>query len=336
MLAISAGRWGSACSGEAMPAGALEKVASFAAIMLVTAMAAQSWIAESATIEDEPAVPAAVTGSAPAQTATQGREILIAGYVGAPLFHRSNVHMTRAGGTDIELKNLGWDGDALYFPIDGGLRSVEYWKPGGFMIDFMHNKAIARLGKGAHGRKLSHPVIEEVEASGTLNGQPVPARMKLTDVFERLEFTHGHNTLVFTPVLRLFNITPGIRPYVGAGAGFAIPHVEVWFPGETVRTNEYQYAGPAAQALAGVELRVGKWSYFIEYKFTWASISASLTGDESWLNSNMPGDLWRQFNRWRSGADPKIGRLTTELSAHQIVAGAGYWLGGAKAVPGAP
>jgi lipid A oxidase len=331
----SALRRGSGWTG-AVTSQVIEKAASLAAIVLLCSLAVQGWIAESAALDEERAEQPASTGSAPAGSGTAGREIMIAGYVGAPLYYRSNVHITRPGGTDLELKKLGWDGDALYFPIDGGVRSVEYWKSAGFMIDFMHNKAIARLGKGAHGRKLSNPVIEEVEASGTLNGKPAPARVKLTDVVERLEFTHGHNVLLFTPLVRLFNLTPDVRPYLGIGAGFAIPHVEVWFPGEPVRTNEYQYAGPAAQAIAGLELRAGKWSYFIEYKFTWASISGALTGDESWLNSNMPGDLLRQFRRWWAGEEPKLGRFHTHLSAHQIVAGAGYWFGRPKALPSPP
>jgi hypothetical protein len=203
------------------------------------------------------------------------------------------------------------------------------------MIDFLHNKAIARVGKGSHGRTISNPVIEEVEASGTLKGQAAPERVKLTDVFERLEFTHGHNVLLLTPVARLSSLTPRIRPYVGAGAGVAIPHVEVRFAGEPreTRTNEYQLAGPAWQLLAGLELRSGRGSYYLEYKFTWAGISALLTGGEAEKNLNIPsvlgvlegpGDLYRQFVEWWSGQEPKQGRLKTNLSSHQAFIGAGY------------
>jgi hypothetical protein len=257
-----------------------------------------------------------------------GREALLAGYIGAPFYYPSDVHMTRPDGTDLELKRVGWDGDALYFPIDGGVRSVEWWNNFGLMIDFVHNKAVSRLGRGAHGRKLSNPVIEEVDAAGTLKGAPAPERVKLTDVFERLEFTHGHNVLLLTPLVRLAAISPRVRPYFGLGFGIALPHVEVWFPGESKekRTSEYQYAGPAAQLIAGLEVRVGKLSYFIEYKFVYAWISAALTGDESWMNFNMPGDLLRQAKRWWTGSEPEYGRISTVLGAHQVVVGGGYWL----------
>jgi len=253
-------------------------------------------------------------------------ETLVAGYVGNPVYYRSNVHLTRPDGTDLELKGLGWDGDALHFPIDGGVRVVRWGNSFGFMVDFLHNKAIARLGKGAHGRKLKYPVVEEVEAKGTFEGKPAPPRIKLTDIFDRLEFTHGHNLLFFTGMIRLASPIPWVRPYAGLGGGFAIPHTEVWFAGEdkSQRTNEYQYAGPAAQALLGVELQVGRMSYFVEYKFSYAWLRGSLTADKSWRNWNMPGDLWRQLNRWWRGEQPKRGRFSTTLGAHQIIAGAGY------------
>ncbi len=181
--------------------------------------------------------------------------------------------------------------------------------------------------------------------------------MRLTDLFDRLEFTHGHNVLLLTGLARLAPLTPRIRPYLGLGAGVAVPHVEVWFAGEGAksRTHEYQYAGPAAQLMAGLELRVGRGSYFVEYKFIWASLSGTLTGGRSWslkdLKSpwlprwlvepfvgltEMPGDLWRQLERWRSGEAPKQGTFATSLSLHEVVIGAGYVWPGATAAPPAP
>lgn len=259
--------------------------------------------------------------------ATDPGSTLYAGYAGLPIYHRSDLHFKRRGGTDVLLKQLGWDGDAFYFPLDGGVRSVTWWSNAGFMIDFLHNKAIARLGRGAHGRKLSDPVVEEVEASGTIDGKPAPAKVKLTDVFDRFEFTHGHNMLFFTGLVRPLSFTPRIVPYFGIGGGFALPHVESWKfsdPRED-RTSEYQLAGPAAQAVAGIELRSGRVSYFVEYKFSLAWISGMLTGDESWMNFNMPGDLLRQFKRWVRSEPPRIGSFSTTLAAHQVVGGVGYW-----------
>jgi hypothetical protein len=188
-------------------------------------------------------------------------------------------------------------------------------------------------------------VVEDAETSGTFKGQSAPSPVHLTNLLERLEFTHGHNVLMPTALVRLPPITANVRPYLGIGLGISVPHVEVRFAGESPGrwTNEYQYAGPAFQILAGIELRVGRGSYFIEYKFIWSSINAALTGGNSWslkdLRSTwlprwlvepfsglmeMPGDLWRQFDRWRSGAAHAEGALETHLVLHEIVMGAGY------------
>lgn len=274
------------------------------------------------------------------------RETIAAGYAGAPFYHRSDLSLKRPDATDMTLKRLGWDGDALYFPIDGGARVIRWNGSLGWMIDFMHNKAIAQLGKGAHGREIKNGVVDHVETQGTLKGKPAPSPLRLTELFNRLEFTHGHNTLMLTGLVRLMP-TSRIRPYLGIGAGAAVPHVEVRFAGEKRWTNQYQYAGPSFQVLAGLEFRHGRGSYFLEYKFIWASIHAALTGEHSWSLkklkltwlprwliepfaglTELPGDLSNQFSRWRKGAKPADGTIQTQLWAHTVVVGGGYaWPG---------
>src|SRR5690606_8977237 len=121
------------------------------------------WLLPAVAPEDQPA-PAVLQATAPAsEPAFTGREILVAGYAGLPYYYRSDVRLEQPNGTKLLLKRLGWDGDAFYFPIDGGIRSVEWRGNTGLMIDFLHNKAIARLGRGSHGRKLANPVVEDVE-----------------------------------------------------------------------------------------------------------------------------------------------------------------------------
>jgi lipid A oxidase len=264
----------------------------------------------------------------PARADFLDREKVASFYLAQPWYDRSDTHLRRNDGTDITLKNMGWDGDMLMPPIDGGVRYIDWFGPAGFMVDFLHNKAVARLGKGAHGRKLSNPVIETVETKGTLKGNPAPDKLKLTELFDRFEFTHGQNMLLLGGVLRFSGLSPRIRPYVGFGMGVAVPHVEVWFNGEARqnRTNEYQYAGPAASAITGIEFRFGRMSYFLEYKTSWASISGDLTGDESWKNFNMPGDLLRQLKRWWNSEKPAYGDFSTTLTAHQAVGGFGWRL----------
>lgn len=329
MRAIGFNSWRHEAPARCQAAPRLQVITVMVAIALVITMMVQSWITDTWSAQsapDDKAIRgAAVEGTTSSADATvRGREILVAGYISQPFYYRSDVHMQRADNTDLTLKRLGWDGDALMPPIDGGVRSMEWWGPFGFMVDFLHNKAVARLGKGAHGRKLKNPVIEDADLEGTLKGQPAPPRVKLTDIFTRLEFTHGHNILIFTPMVSFAGLMPNIRPYVGAGVGVAFPHVEVWFPDYQQKTSEYQYAGPAWQVVAGLEFRKGNWSYLLEYKFNFAWIHGAITGDESWMNWFLPGDFYRQFKRWWSGQKPRHGEIKTRLGAHQIAVGAGY------------
>ncbi len=321
-------------SDASRPKRLVDAAMGLAAIIAVLASTVAGVMEQSETDGRTAGTQAVATGTGGlAQSQFMDRETVVSFYLAQPFYYRSDVAMTRSDNTDIKLKRMGWDGDMLMPPIDGGVRSMHWYGSSGFMIDFLHNKAVARLGKGAHGRKIKNGVIEDVDTEGTLKGQPAPNKLKLTDLFDRFEFTHGHNVLLFNGIFRLANITPRIRPYVGAGAGFAIPHVEVWFKGEALenRTNEYQFAGPAAQGFAGIELRVGRMSYYLEYKFSWASIQGALTGDESWKNFNMPGDLLRQFTRWWSGEKPAFGNFSTSFKAHQIAGGIGFRLGGTVA-----
>ncbi len=78
------------------------------------------------------------------------------------------------------------------------------------------------------------------------------------------------------------------------------------------------------QLVGGLELKYGRVSYFIEYKFSYAWIHGALTGERSWRNWDVFGDLWRQFNRWSKGEKPKHGAFQTTLGAHQILLGIGY------------
>mgnify|MGYP001366309222 CR=1 FL=1 len=338
ILQFRLGPW--TMAGTAAPArpgqtARLDALSCLAAAGLILATFAQTYILPAVQpVENDSARLATATG--PLSTAEPYvNERLFAFYIAQPFYYRSNVHFVRNDDTDVVFKKMGWDGDALMPPIDGGVRVVKWRHNLGFMIDFLHNKAVSRLGKGAHGRKIASPIIETVEVEGRIAGKPAPKELKLTDFFERFEFTHGHNVLIATPMARLGEVYPGVRPYFGIGAGVAIPHVEVWYPGQdkATRTNEYQYAGPATQLLAGLELRHGNISYFLEYKFSYAWIAGSLTGDQSWMNFNMPGDLLRQFRRWLSGEPAKEGHFETTLGAHQIATGIGYWIKGRQPAP---
>ena len=244
----------------------------------------------------------------PAVASPQG-EYVVAGYGGSPYTHPSTVKFMQPGQTDLAAHDITWEGRPFKSPVYYGIRTMQWSRGGTFggMLDFTHSKAIAQRD-------------QDIRLSGTRNGQTLTGKARLGDVFRHFEFSHGHNTLTFNGLVRLASILPGLAPYVGGGVGVALPHTEVHFQGDSARTYEYQYAGPAAQAVLGMELRLPHASVFVEYKFTIARYEAPLTGrDGGWF----PGDFWRQATNYWRGMAPVGGYLSTTLASHQVAAGVG-------------
>jgi lipid A oxidase len=156
-------------------------------------------------------------------------------------------------------RSVDWDGASFSMPPYWGVRGT-YWlgKNWGLAVEFSHSKAVANIDFA------SDPT------------------------YDRLEFTDGNNLVLLEVLYRLRPAMNGaLVPYVGAGAGVTIPHVEVTLDAGT-KTYEYQLAGPAAQVLAGLEYRLnGSWSLFSELKLSYVHISADLKG-----GGQLETDLW--------------------------------------------
>lgn len=278
--------------------------------MMALAAVAGAWMAEEHAVERETSAARKAATSASAGEAAKP-ETMVAGYLGSPYTYASNVRLQNpAGKTDFTMSNVEWVGMPFKSPIYYGVRVARWGASNrtGLMADFTHSKAI------------SSPV-QEVEIKGTIAGAPAPAKAKIGDLFKHLEFSHGHNMLTLNGLLRLASITPRLSPYVGIGGGIALPHSEVKLHTEPARSYEYQYTGPVAQALVGLEFRLAETSIFIEYKFTFADYVAPLTRvDGTWLFM----DLAREFSAWWRGEKPPGGTLDTQLTSHQVIGGVGY------------
>jgi lipid A oxidase len=264
----------------------------------------------------EPANPAPAPEHA---TAFPGNESMIGAYLGAPYTYPSNVTVTKPGTHDFTAEDVGWDGKPFTNPVYYGVRIARWLTSGrtGAMLDFTHGKTIFRPD-------------EEAAFKGIMDGAALPDRARLGDAFKRLEFSHGHNMLTFNGLLRLFSFHPRLNLYVGAGAGVSLPHTEINLKSDPHRTYEYQFAGPVGQALIGLEFRLPRATYFLEYKFTYASNTVPLTfRDGTWLFA----DLWRQFSRWWRSEPPPGGFVSTELASHQVIFGVGARFGGHTATP---
>ncbi len=246
------------------------------------------------------------TSPATGATTRAGTEILAGAYFGTARTHPSTVAIKNPGRTDMTVRDFQWEGKPFKSPIYYGARVVA-WPDNarvGAMLDFTHAKAIARFD-------------DTGTFTGTHEGKPLPSKARVGDVFKHLEFSHGHNMLTVNALTRLGRFA--VQPYVGAGAGISLPHTEVAFRTENGRTYEYQYAGLVGQALAGIEVKLGRATVFLEYKFTYAPYEVPLSGVvNGWL---LVTDVWRQLKAWISGETPPAGRLTTTLMTHHTVGG---------------
>jgi lipid A oxidase len=146
------------------------------------------------------------------------------------------------------------------------------------MLDFTHAKV----------RATPSAVVNH---SGTLPGGPPPSPTPISSMFDVLEFTDGIGLLTLNGLYR-FEPIGRFQPYVGAGIGINIPHVEVTTHGgggvTLPTTFQYAFGGAAAQVLAGADIRLTKhWSAFAEYKLSWAGVNAPLASGGYRIHTNL-------------------------------------------------
>ncbi len=198
-------------------------------------------------------------------------------YGGTSLTLDSDVRLKQPGETRLTFHQVDWESAPFKEPQYFGLR-LTYWlsrrSPWGLAIDFVHDKMIAELD-------------QKVSVVGRRRGDRVDADEILGDSFAKLEFSHGHNLLTANVFYRWLphghrrtSWMGRLQPYIGLGAGVAIPHVEV-VTGPSV-TGEYQFAGPAFQGLAGIDVGLSRHvSLFVELRLSYAYINADLNGGGS-------------------------------------------------------
>lgn len=290
------GAWSDACATTRAPT--LHAAAGCVASLLLIVAAAMPTDENAARAAD--AVMLASTATMP------GRETNVGAYLGAPYHYPSDFRLVQDGRHDFTIKDVHWYTLPFNNPLYYGARVQRWGDSGRFgtMIDFVHSKAYS-------------PFDVEHTFEGTLDGKPAPATGKIKDYFDKLEWTHGHNMLTLNGLMR-FGMIGSFSPYAGLGAGISLPHSEIHLKTDPARTYEYQYTGPTAQALFGIEWRLRTGSLFIEYKFTFADYWGPITHtDGSWL----PLDMWRQVSRWWRNEPPPGGWAGARLTSHQVVGG---------------
>lgn len=171
-------------------------------------------------------------------------EISISVYGGFQTAPHSNVDDGDAG------FSMGWEGRPFEMPPYYGLRATWWMTENiGIGVDLNHAKV--------------YGVAADMAAAG----------------YDRFEFTDGHN-LVTANIYRRFSWSGSdLAPYIGAGVGVAVPHVDAERAG--VHTFGYQITGPAVTAIAGLSYPLGDRAFaFGEYK-------GSYSGNEIDLDSGM-------------------------------------------------
>ena len=182
--------------------------------------------------------------------------ISIYGGIQEPLDSRVTGNDPSPGGAGAFSFIAAWEGRSLQMSPYYGWR-VTRWTNGpfGWGVEFTHEKA------------------EASAATLAANG------------LNMLEFTHGLNLLTLNVYYRWPETRGRLTPYVGAGAGVSIPHVE--FDAGGSRTYNIQMGGPAAVVMAGASYRLNdRLSVFGEYRASYTSLDVELAGG-GWLRTDI-------------------------------------------------
>lgn len=312
-----------ATTGNWRDAGAFEcgTLAQVSSLLGIGALVAMMVVAA---VEPTPDDEAKASSAAAASSGSVWRDRLldparaVGAYGGMAYTYPATVRINKSDG-QVTVRDFDWIGKPFTSPVYYGAR---IWRWPGFgrigtMVDFTHAKAIAKPDSVA-------------KFTGSHKGRELPKSAPVKDVFSKLEFSHGHNMLTYNGLFRLGSLFGWVKPYFGAGAGVSLPHSEVGFAKDNVRTYEYHFAGFVGQGVAGLEIDLGRTSLFIEYKFTYAPYDIPLSHEPD--GTILPHDLWRQFSAWRRGEEPPGGNLNVQLTSHHGIAGVMIKTG----PPGAP
>ena len=205
-------------------------------------------------------------------------EVELSFYLGTQSVQESSGSGTLPGGAPIS-RNFDWEGNPFAAPIYYGGRAM-WWTSSniGFGIEGTHAKAYASTADKA--------------ATG----------------LSRLELSDGHNIITANIMKRWPGAFANAKftPYVGAGIGVAIPHVDAQVIGASNRTFGYENTGPAVRGIAGMKYDLNdKWALFGEYQFTWSDNDITIDADPL-----------------VAGQTP--GKLNTEILTHAVNVGISY------------
>jgi hypothetical protein len=199
-------------------------------------------------------------------------------YIGKSFTNDSDLQLRQPGDTRLTFHGVSWEDESFQMPIYYGWRVTHFLEPDerwGIALDFFHYKV------------FSDP-NQVLPVSGSRNGTPVSGRERLGDTLPSFSMSHGVNYLTLNGIHRWRLHSDAGRkwedirwqPYLGAGIGAVIPHVEATVGGRTI--GEYQWHGPGFQIFTGASYRLAShWCLFAEYKFAHTSITVDVPGGDA-------------------------------------------------------
>lgn len=193
-------------------------------------------------------------------------------YIGKSFTDDSDVRLRQPNSTQLTFHGVSWSDHSFENPIYYGWRVTHFFKhrpDWGVALDFFHYKVFSDTNA-------------VLPVTGTRGGAPVSGSERLGDTIQRFDMTHGVNYLTLNAVRRwrLRRNGPAfpqgrLQPYVGAGIGAVIPHVEAKI-GTDFKGN-YQVRGPGFQFFGGARYGLTRrWSLFGEYKFTHTTLTVDI------------------------------------------------------------
>lgn len=173
-------------------------------------------------------------------------QVELSAYGGYQTSPDSRVHGTDPGGAGAFDEVFGWKGRSLDAPPYYGFRAT-HWQDTGF----------------GYGLEFTHAKVYADDASRARAG------------FERFEMTDGLNLVTLNAMYRWDDLGHRWTPYIGAGFGIAVPHVDVQSPAG--RTFGYQATGPVGRVVGGVSYRLADaWTVFTEYEGSYSTHDVDL------------------------------------------------------------
>lgn len=179
-------------------------------------------------------------------------------YTGSSFTRNSDLRITQPGaGTNTSIRDVEWGADPFKSAPYYGLRLLHFFEQQpnwGIGLDYTHYKMYAKTDR-------------TTQVSGTWKGTAVNANAPIDQYVQHFELSHGVNMLSIIGVYRWASAADRLRPYLGAGLAYYVPHSENTVDNRSYETG-YESSGAGYQLLGGAHYQLtNRVGIFAEAKF---------------------------------------------------------------------